>query len=230
MRPEHRERLLIRDLVRPHHEHALHDLGHVAQVERVVRLGRDRLELIEHREVDLDRRLDDWLGQRHDVRVAVDRERSLDDLREDALHRIARRLRHGDDRVVAYVARRERHLAAARRAACAARGHAHDVLKEELLAVVETLEVEELTDELDGRRRAILLEGWHVDVVNEHDEPLARRWAEERLLELVELGLDRLLCLARLGLRRVRDVDACPAAAVDHRRHRGRDDDRFTHT
>ena len=45
VRPEHRERLLIRDRIRPH-AHTLHDLG-LTQVERaVVRLGRDRLVLI----------------------------------------------------------------------------------------------------------------------------------------------------------------------------------------
>eukprot|EP00966_Prymnesium_polylepis_P088521 2049049-Prymnesium_polylepis.1 len=79
MAPQLGERLLGRDLLRLHHQHALHDLGHVAQVERVVRLGGDRLEVAQHREEDVDGRVDDGLAEAHHVRVAVDREVAAED-------------------------------------------------------------------------------------------------------------------------------------------------------
>ena len=53
--PEQQQRLAVRQRRAADHEHALEDLGQVAQVEGVVRLGRRRQQLELHALVDVDR-------------------------------------------------------------------------------------------------------------------------------------------------------------------------------
>mmetsp|Transcript_2367 Transcript_2367/g.7837 ORF Transcript_2367/g.7837 Transcript_2367/m.7837 type:complete len:1218 (-) Transcript_2367:3636-7289(-) len=216
---------VVRDLLRLHH--ALHHPRDVAQVEGVVRFGRDGLKVAQHSQVQVDRALDDGLGQPHDVRLAVEPEMAAHDGREDALHGVRRRLRHHHHRVVPHVARRERVAAATGGAARAALDHVGHLLPKELLPVVEATLVEELPEQLNRRRGAVLLECRHVDVVDKHDHPLARRRAEQRLLALVQLRLDRLLRAARRRLGREGDGQRRPAAAIHHPVDEVGDDDRL---
>ena len=61
------------------------------------------------------------------------------------------------------------------------------------LAVVPAAEVHPLAEELDGRLRAEHLERRHVQVVDEEDEVLAERGAEDALAPLVQLRVDEVL-------------------------------------
>ena len=49
------------------------------------------------------------------------------------------------------------------------------------LAVIPAAEVHPLSDKLNGRLGAVHFPGWHVEVVNEEDEVLAKGRAEHTL-------------------------------------------------
>ena len=85
---------------RRHHRHALKDLREIAQIERVVRLGRRRKQLRRYRVVDGYRRVDDTIRQRR--RVGKDGEPIGENRRENAL---LARVFHFDEREMIEVAR-----------------------------------------------------------------------------------------------------------------------------
>ena len=69
-------------------------------------------------------------------------------------------------------------------------------------AVIPTVVVHELADELDGWHGAELFFHGHVQVINEDDELLADGWAVDTLAVLVELGIHEVLHLVRRCLGR----------------------------
>ena len=198
-------------LIRGDEQHALQHLGQVAQVERVVRLGGRRQELLGHAAVHLHRRVNHGLDALREVarEPARDRQEPAVDAAQDGLH--ARVGRWRDVQHVEVPEEARRHLlppAAGRRARTNQRG-VLDVLPEELLAVVEAPEVLELPQELDGRLRAVRLARGHVDVVHEEHDLFVRGRAELGLAFFLQLRLDQELRVVRRGLRR----------EVDHHRH-----------
>ena len=81
----------------------------------------------------------------------------------------------------------------ARGGAGGSEGEVLDVLPEELLAVVESLEVHELPEELHRGLGSVLLAGWHVHVVHEHHKLLPRGRPEFGLALFLQLGLNQQL-------------------------------------
>jgi hypothetical protein len=82
---------------------------------------------------------------------------------------------------------------------------AHDggvdyLLPKELMAIIESLIVNEMTQQLYGWLGSFLLEFRHVDVVNEDSDGFIRSCSEQSLSLLVELRLYGELRLLGLGL------------------------------
>lgn len=56
-----------------------------------------------------------------------------------------------------------------RRSSCSQNSSVFYILPVELVSVIETFEVEQLSQEFYGRLCSILLNGWHVDVIHKYD-------------------------------------------------------------
>ena len=211
--PQVQQRALAAQPARLGAQHALRDLGEVAQVERVVRLGgigrSARGDLVVQHDGRLDERLD---ALAHLAR------RPLDEAAEDAAKDRAQRAADGCGRQSAWWWRTKRGVSGLRPPPGGP--HAHTTVtsatsfQKGLRAVVDAAAVEEQPQQLDGRRGAVRLERGHVDVVDEEREPLARRRAEHGAPPLVEPLLDHRLRRARRRLRREVELHAEPLAAL----------------
>mmetsp|Transcript_6913 Transcript_6913/g.16623 ORF Transcript_6913/g.16623 Transcript_6913/m.16623 type:complete len:1317 (-) Transcript_6913:1319-5269(-) len=195
---------VVRTLYLPlvNHEHTLKHLADVTQVERVVKLGGRRQELGRDAVVHLDGASHKALGHLLDLGVKL-LEESLENRCEDERHGLVRGRWHAQHREVAREARRDLGAAAARRRGAGEHDRVDDVLPEELVAVVEALEVEELAEQLDRRLGAVGLSERHVHVIDEDQNRATSRRAEQRLALLLELALDGGLRDERRGLGRV---------------------------
>ena len=208
MRPQAQQVDLLEHRLRRALRHALEDLGQVAQVERVVRLGRGGQQLPRDRVEDVDGRLHDAVAEggalaRESVLVEV----PVEDRLEDALERRRGVVGRPHEVEVADVARRDRVAPAAGRAH---RGHELDVdeLSEgAVLEIVPAVVVHPLTKDLYGRLVAVGLEHGHVEVVDEDDRFLAKGRSEDTLAPLVQLVVDEVLRGALRRLRREADED-----------------------
>lgn len=69
-----------------------------------------------------------------------------------------------------------------------------------ILKVVPTLLVHHLTENLNWWLGSILLNLWHVQVINEYDSLLVEFWSKDTSSSLFELTIDNVLHLVTLGL------------------------------
>ena len=97
--------------------------------------------------------------------------------------------------------RGDRVSAAARRTHRRRELHVDELSHRELGPIVPSLVIHKLTEELDGRLRAVLLQLGHVQIVDEDDGALADRRSEDTLTSLVELRVDDVLNLVGVCLR-----------------------------
>ena len=113
-------------------------------------------------------------------------------------------LAHRDEVEVAKKPRGDWVSAAARRTHRRRELHVDELSHRELRPIVPSLVIHKLTEELDGRLRAVLLQLGHVQIVDEDDRALANRWPEDTLTALIELRVDDVLNLVGARLRRER--------------------------
>lgn len=74
------------DILKLAHQHTLHNLTQITQVEGVMALRRRGQEVVDDILIDFDGGLDDQVGERGQGAVLFKREVALEDLREDLLH------------------------------------------------------------------------------------------------------------------------------------------------
>ena len=216
VRPEEHQVGWLLEVLLAREEHALHDARKVAQVEGVVRLG-GRGEQVEHRcLVHVHRGRDDGGRELEEAHVELLLgEPPVEDRLEDSLHRGVVEGRVRDDVEVAHVARRDRVAPAAGRAHGRDEREVDQLAEDELLAVVPAAVVHPLAQDLNGRLRAVRFERGHVEIIDEDDGALADRRAEDALLALIELGVDDVLRLVAVRLRREVDEDARPFLCIE---------------
>mmetsp|Transcript_18948 Transcript_18948/g.38922 ORF Transcript_18948/g.38922 Transcript_18948/m.38922 type:complete len:373 (+) Transcript_18948:686-1804(+) len=200
MHPKLAEGVRVRALGRGDHEHPLEHLGDVPQVEGVVEPCGRRQEVLGDVLVHLDSGRHDALDQVDDALVEFDDVRGED--------RVEDELKGGDagggdakDVVVTGEARSDFAPSSARGRRAGEEDGVHNVLPEELVAIVKALVVKVLPEQLDGRLGAVRLYNRHVDIIDEDDELLVGGRSEQVLPLLLHLGLDRGLDdeAARLG-------------------------------
>mmetsp|Transcript_37405 Transcript_37405/g.96744 ORF Transcript_37405/g.96744 Transcript_37405/m.96744 type:complete len:566 (-) Transcript_37405:572-2269(-) len=200
MQPDLAEILDLRQRLARALADALEDLGNIAHVEGIVRLGGRRKHFLQHGGVHLQ-------GGRHSSgRVAGDiaghrRQELGHHGGEDAVQALLVERVHEDQVEVARVAVSDVILAATRRAHRSQHADVNEVAELPALAIVpavaEGRQDEHLTQDLDRRLGPILLLERHVEVINEDQHLFARRWAKGALLPLVELAVDDILRLVR---------------------------------
>ena len=187
------------------HGDTLPNLAQVAHVVRVVALGRRREKFLADGVVNFQRRLDQVgrLGHNLEREVSATTPPVHDgavDPREGSVVELA----HRDEVEVAKKPRGDWVSAAARRTHRRRELHVDELSHRELGPIVPSLVIHKLTEELDGRLRAVLLQLGHVQIVDEDDRALANRWPEDTLTALIELRVDDVLNLVGARLRRER--------------------------
>mmetsp|Transcript_120675 Transcript_120675/g.385300 ORF Transcript_120675/g.385300 Transcript_120675/m.385300 type:complete len:585 (+) Transcript_120675:5572-7326(+) len=206
MRPTAHDHLWIVGLLRTQAAEAQEDSPDIPQIEEVVTLRRRRQQVLQ--------------GLLEDAHRAVDglRDQLPDSLVEGAVEEVADRAEYLRDGLVLELGVRQRAvvpLQALRdeRSATAGRSHSghHDHIRDvellQLLAVEPTAVVVPLPNELDGRLCAVVLLDGHVQVVDEEHHLLARGRPVDAAAALLELGVNEVLELVHVCLRR--KVDVC---------------------
>jgi len=200
---------LLGEGVLARHHDALDHLGHVAEVELVMRLDRGRLESAAALFLDFDAAVHD-LG----TQLVLVGGQGLDDpAAQDGVEDLAQRFRVG--------ARDVQDLEELREALAefgpAARGRRRDTHRDNVLdglgflrhPVVDLAEADELPDQLDRRLRLELFGLRHVHVVDHHDALVEAGRGPDHVAhaDALELVLDLLLRDVGVGLRREVDGD-----------------------
>ena len=189
-------------LARADHEHALKDLADVAQVEGVVELGGRGQQLLADLAIHLDGGAHHAAAHALHLGLELGRQEAAKDALEDERESRVRSGRNAHDVEVAREAGRHHGPTTAGGRGRHEEQHVGDVLPEELVAVVEALEVQKLSQQLDGRLCAVRFNRGHVYVVDEHHHLLARGRAQQVLPLLLQLALDTHLRHVRARLRR----------------------------
>lgn len=165
----------------------LEDFGDISQVEGVVELRWLCFKFNRDLHVHIDRSIDDCTCHAfHGVlepRVEEPTEKGFEDLEED----FPRWLRHAEQVEVSCEARGKRAATATGRRRTHAENRVLDVLPESFFSVIQSSFVYEETQEFYRRLRAVLLNGGHVDIIDEHSCCTIRFRAEQRLLYLLQL-------------------------------------------
>ena len=201
MQPQLSIAIVLRYLVRFAHEDALEHLGHVAQVKRVVELGRDGQHRAANLQVHVNGGLDCYRCFEF-VRGFTRGEVASEDRLEDLCQGLFCRLRHIDDLEVAHEARRQRLTSTTRWSSSADHTELLDLLPGELRPVVVALHVDELSEQLNGRLCSIELFLWHVDIVDEDQALRVALEAVDITIALRNLGIKHGLNALTLSLGR----------------------------
>lgn len=181
---------------------ATEDLGDISQVESIVTLVWRWLERsIEHIVVDFKLCLDQWVDALLNVTIEVLVE-GLQDRLEDRGDSLESHLSITDDVELTL------HTLGDNGATTSWRSHSgdQDDIDESVeglllrLSVVPATVIGELTKKLDGWLSSILLLHWHVEVIDEDDEPLAVWWSVHSQSTLLTLVVDEVLSLVGRSL------------------------------
>mmetsp|Transcript_9912 Transcript_9912/g.31208 ORF Transcript_9912/g.31208 Transcript_9912/m.31208 type:complete len:271 (-) Transcript_9912:896-1708(-) len=205
MHPQTQELGHVAHPARCDHEHALEHLAQVAQVERVVALGRRRQQLRADAVVQLDGGRHHTTPDRLHLRGEAGRQERVQDGREDEVHRLILHLRVRDRVEVPEEAWRHRVPPPTRRPTRQHHHRVHHAAPRQCLAVIPPASAQPLPQQLDRRLRAVHLHLGHVQVVHEHHRVLAQRRPEHALAPLAQLAVNDVLRLVGAGL--CREVD-----------------------
>mmetsp|Transcript_42095 Transcript_42095/g.120857 ORF Transcript_42095/g.120857 Transcript_42095/m.120857 type:complete len:259 (-) Transcript_42095:2891-3667(-) len=172
--PQPRERLCAGHMHRLDHQKTLEHLGHVSQIEGVVRPGRRGEQLVPALVVEVDSATHGGIAQGLNL-LLEPRQEAVYDGAENRGHGLLARRGHAEHQRVPREARSHAVAAAARGRGAEQQRGVLDLLPVVLLAVEEAPQVLELPEQLDGRLGPVLLDQGHVHVVDEDHDRLVHR-------------------------------------------------------
>mmetsp|Transcript_49832 Transcript_49832/g.161162 ORF Transcript_49832/g.161162 Transcript_49832/m.161162 type:complete len:202 (+) Transcript_49832:5668-6273(+) len=162
------------------HEQALQHLRGVTQIEGVVALDRRGQKVGRDAEEHVNGRADDRSRQISQLRC-IEHQPAVQDGVQNAIHGLLRKRCHPDHVEVPDHPGSDLHAAASRRSTCCDELGVGNRFPKQFLAVVESLVVDDLPQQLDRWLRPVRFEHRHVQVVNAHNHRLARRCAQQVL-------------------------------------------------
>ena len=203
MNPESEKLCHSSGILLVHNHTASEDLGDISQVESIMTLVWRWLERsIEHIIVDFKLCLNQWVDALLNITVEVLVE-GLQDRLEDSSNSFESHLSVTDDVELTL------HTLGDNGTTTTWRSHSgdQDDIDESIeglllrLSVIPATVIGELTKKLDGWLSSKLLLHWHVEVIDEDDEPFAVRWSVHSQSTLLTLVIDEVLGLVGRGLR-----------------------------
>mmetsp|Transcript_27209 Transcript_27209/g.33035 ORF Transcript_27209/g.33035 Transcript_27209/m.33035 type:complete len:256 (-) Transcript_27209:419-1186(-) len=198
--PEPHEHLLSRAAPGRDHQQTLENFAQITKIERVMRLGRRRKELLRNASKHLHAGVHHRLQKGLELFLEVVQE-PAENTRKDSLCALFARWWDIEQTEVTNESRRQFLSTPTRWSTSSADCNIFNVLPEQLLPVVEPTKVQELPQQLHRGLSSIRFPRGHIHIIHENHNLLSIRSSEPRLTLLLQLGLDQNLRLQRCRLR-----------------------------